>query len=208
MVGTLAEEDGPHGAWARLRYAVGRACPPLHRLVSRRRLLAPFPRALAARIAALPEPETMPPARPGLEGLPASRDRLIRCARQSMIVAWHRASDRVHGLTTAFPLLDRRVADLVVTLPPALFGPVPKALLRAALWDTVPASLSERPKDQPEFESLLTEDVRRHGDAVARALGPGRAPPKRGDRLARRGGSSARQRPAPGTWTPSVGTSR
>ena len=176
VVGPLAEESAPHGLWPRLRYAAGRACPPLHRLVSRRRLLAPFPRALAVRIAALPEPETMPAARPGLEGLPASRDRLVRCARQSMIVAWHRASDRVHGLTTEFPLLDRRVADLVVTLPPAFFGPGPKALLRAALGDAVPSSLSERPKDQPEFESLLTEDVRRHGDRWLERWGPAARP--------------------------------
>lgn len=127
------------------------------------------PAWLSNRLRDLRPTPACPPARSGLEGPAAGRDRALRSSRQCAIVGWYRALERVTGIPTSFPFLDPDVEDFVVSLPPERLeaGGRSKGLLRLAFAEDLPAVELVRPKDQPDVEPIVRDDVRRHGDAWA-----------------------------------------
>jgi asparagine synthetase B (glutamine-hydrolysing) len=120
---------------------------------------------LAKRHRGAPPPESHPPARPGLVGAAADRDRAARSSRQSVIVSWYRALDRATAVRSEFPVLDPRVLDFLVSIPQALTGAGgrDKGLLRLAYAQDMAPISRDRTKDQPPVEPRRRAEIRRYG---------------------------------------------
>jgi asparagine synthetase B (glutamine-hydrolysing) len=161
-------------AWA-LAGHVGRATAgrAAHRLANERSSLRRrarergVPDWLASRLEGAPLPRPFPPARRGLSGSSAERDRGLRGARQTLIVSCQRAAAASLGLRTEEPFLDARVVDAVVAAPPRAFlgGRLDKGLLRRAFAAELPLGAIERPKDQPFLEPFVDRQLVEHGEA-------------------------------------------
>ncbi len=111
---------------------------------------------------------TSPSPRRGLRADGAWRDRMIRCARQVAIVQFLRAVGQVAEAKAACPLLDRRVADLCVVLPPRFFkNGVPKSLAQRAFAAELPSGERPLKAEQPAAEGAIQADLARYGPAWA-----------------------------------------
>jgi asparagine synthetase B (glutamine-hydrolysing) len=160
-------EDERVGFRARVRAPLRALAAPLLRARGRRRALRDAPEWLRVAMRDVPLPAPSPEPRRGLSGAAASRDRLLRCARQQAIVGFHRGLDETFGSRTSFPFLDGGVIDLVVSLPvAALRGDGRgKSLIRRALAEGLPAVVLDQRKetDQPYVEPLRIDEARRYG---------------------------------------------
>jgi asparagine synthetase B (glutamine-hydrolysing) len=91
-----------------------------------------------------------PPARVGLTGARARRDRMCRTGRVLLCVSTLRAVSESVGVQTRFPLLHARVLDTVASLDPARFltsrDGSDKWVARRAFATELPSTAVQRPK--------------------------------------------------------------
>jgi hypothetical protein len=93
---------------------------------------------------------------------------MIRCARQVAIVAFLRAVGQVAEAKAACPLLDPRVSDLCVVLPPRFFkNGVPKSLAQRAFAAELPSGERPLKAEQPATEGGLRSDLTHFGPTWA-----------------------------------------
>ena len=177
----------PRWSLARLVDVLGR---PLYRRWAPwpvRHLRQRIPLWLSLRVRGVAPLADRPPARVGLVGAAADRDRALRCACQGAIVGWCRMGDRMSGIRSAFPFLDPAVEDFVVALPQEHFaaGRRQKGLLRLAYRDALPEVEVQRAKDGTTNKGIVQAYAKAYGTSwAARHLEGG--PLERLDLLPRR----------------------
>jgi asparagine synthase (glutamine-hydrolysing) len=139
----LAKDRGIAGDLA-IAYAVGRAPHALarhHRL----RRASPYVTHELARAAA--DVDSLPPGWRYM-GSPLRRERLVQAFRSSLpnLCRYGDRNSMAHSLEMRMPFLDRRVAELALSLPPCMVfdGGVTKRVLRSALRGLVPDAVLER----------------------------------------------------------------
>jgi asparagine synthetase B (glutamine-hydrolysing) len=125
------------------------------------------PAWLAASCPDRADARTYPQPRAGLPRGHVRRERTTWCARQMVVLSWWDAWGEVTGLRFRTPLLDRRLLDLAVALPPAHFLPDPRdrRLLRDAFREDLPPAAAARPKDPTSAQRGLRDDLTAHGVA-------------------------------------------
>ena len=118
-------------------------------------------------VASRPRPHhvrSWPRARRGLRGERARRDRVIRCPRQTVIMAYSRAVAEIAEASFAAPLLDPSVVELAVRIAPDELAAEPaKGVARAAYADLLPGYTPPSKVQQPSLTGPMYEDVRRYG---------------------------------------------
>ena len=97
--------------------------------------------------------------------------REIRSRYHGLCLEWQDKMASAHGVERAFPFLDRDLVQFVMGVPGKIQarGGVPKALLRAAMKDDVPASILQR-RAKGDFTAAVNAACRRESPAIADLL--------------------------------------
>ena len=97
--------------------------------------------------------------------------REVRSRYHVLCLEWQNKMAAAHTVERAFPFLDRDLVEFVMGVPGRMLARegVPKALLRAAMKDTVPASILQR-RAKADFTAAVNATSLRESSAIAELL--------------------------------------
>ena len=156
------EMKAQDGAWRLLAvYVLGLLHPALHPALTRRRRRGGMRRRwfIDPHFARRTKPLTAPQAR--MFGVRRTQLRFLRDGRLGSQAEWN-AHAAKHGIEYRFPLLDRRLLEFALSLPPEQFRRPGhnRWLMRHALRDVLPAEVCwNRRKDDPARSEPLAEAI-------------------------------------------------
>ena len=97
-----------------------------------------------------------------------NRWRLLTSTHIAEVAEIHAQLGARQGLAFAFPLLDRRLVEFVLSLPSELFfrDGIRRVLFRDAMADVLPAKVRRESRKLPPFPGLLIDHVERRDDIL------------------------------------------